>query len=127
MKKTLGIRHIALKIKNFEQCLKFYTDVFGMKIDWQPDNKNVYLTNGLDNLALHLNENLQDDNSQNRLDHFGIMLQKSEDVDYWYSYIQSKNVKIHKQINSHRDGSRSFYCCDPDGNVIQVIWHPSSK
>ena len=127
MKKTLGIRHIALKIKNFEQCLQFYTDVFGMKIDWQPDNKNVYLTNGLDNLALHLNENLQDDNSQNRLDHFGIMLQKSEDVDYWYSYIQSKNVKIHKQINSHRDGSRSFYCCDPDGNVIQVIWHPSSK
>ena len=95
MKKTLGIRHIALKIKNFEQCLKFYTDVFGMKIDWQPDNKNGYLTNGLDNLALHLNENLQDDNSQNRLDHFGIMLQKSEDVDYWYSYIQSKNVKIH--------------------------------
>ena len=127
MKKTLGIRHIALKIKNFEQCLQFYTDVFGMKIDWQPDNKNVYLTNGLDNLALHLNENLQDDNSQNRLDHFGIMLQKNEDVDYWYSYIQSKNVKIHKQINSHRDGSRSFYCCDPDGNVIQVIWHPSSK
>ena len=47
MKKTLGIRHIALKIKNFEQCLKFYTDVFGMKIDWQPDNKNVYLTNVL--------------------------------------------------------------------------------
>ena len=89
--------------------------------------KNVYLTNGLDNLALHLNEDLQDDNSQNRLDHFGIMLQKSKDVDYWYSYIQSKNVKIHKQINSHRDGSRSFYCCDPDGNVIQVIWHPSSK
>ena len=127
MKKTLGIRHIALKIKNFEQCLQFYTDVFGMKIDWQPDNKNVYLTNGLDNLALHLNEDLQDDNSQNRLDHFGIMLQKNEDVDYWYSYIQSKNVKIHKQINNHRDGSRSFYCCDPDGNVIQVIWHPSSK
>ena len=127
MKKTLGIRHIALKIKNFEQCLQFYTDVFGMKIDWQPDNKNVYLTNGSDNLALHLNEDLQDDNSQNRLDHFGIMLQKNEDVDYWYSYIQSKNVKIHKQINNHRDGSRSFYCCDPDGNVIQVIWHPSSK
>ena len=74
MRKTLGIRHIALKIKNFEECLKFYTDVLGMRIDWQPDKANVYLTNGQDNLALHLDNNLEDGRSQNRLDHFGIML-----------------------------------------------------
>ena len=43
-------------MKNFEECLKFYTDVIGMKVDWKPDDENVYLTNGLDNLALHYDQ-----------------------------------------------------------------------
>ena len=44
MRKALGIRHIALRVKNFKECLNFYTNILGMKIDWQPDEKNVYLT-----------------------------------------------------------------------------------
>ena len=55
---NLGIRHLALKVKNFEECLKFYTQILGMKVDWQPDHENVYLTNGKDNLALHYDEDL---------------------------------------------------------------------
>ena len=42
---SLGIRHLALKVKNFEECLVFYTQVLGMKVDWKPDDQNVYLTN----------------------------------------------------------------------------------
>ena len=53
---SLGIRHLALKVKNFEECLTFYTKVIGMKVDWKPDDHNVYLTNGIDNLALHYDE-----------------------------------------------------------------------
>jgi hypothetical protein len=25
---------------------------------------------------------------------------------------------------THRDGARSFYCADPEGTVVQVIFHP---
>jgi hypothetical protein len=25
---------------------------------------------------------------------------------------------------SHRDGARSFYCLDPAGNTVQMIFHP---
>ena len=95
-----------------------------MNIDWQPDVDNVYLSNGVDNLALHYDSNLEFNEKNNRLDHFGIMLIKSEDVDEWFAYMQSKSVPIYKEIKEHRDGSRSFYCLDPDKNIIQFLWHP---
>lgn len=125
MKKTLGIRHIAIKVKKFEECLLFYTNTLGMQIDWQPDSENVYLTNGQDNLALHYDKNLETCRINNRLDHFGIILMTKDEVNDWYEHIKSKNIKIFKDIKDHRDGSRSFYCYDPDENIVQIIWHPS--
>ena len=124
MRKALGIRHIALRVKNFKECLNFYTNILGMKIDWQPDEKNVYLTNGSDNLALHYCDEIHE-NKKGKLDHFGIMLEKKADVDYWFEHVKSKDIRIFREINDHRDGSRSFYCFDPDDNIVQIIWHPS--
>tara|TARA_B100001113_G_C20950341_1_gene552846 strand:- start:142 stop:522 length:381 start_codon:yes stop_codon:yes gene_type:complete len=123
MNNTLGIRHIALKVRKFKECLRFYNVILKMEIDWQPDDENVYLTNTKDNLALHFDDSI-DLSSQSRLDHFGILLQKKEDVDVWYNYILENKVEIFKPVSDHRDGSRSFYCYDPDGNIVQLIWHP---
>ena len=125
MRETLGIKHVALKVKNFDNCLKFYTDILGMDIDWQPDDNNVYLSNGKDNLALHKDSNLDLDSKNNRLDHYGIMLKTKNDVDYWFNFIKSHNIEIFKDIKDHRDGSRSFYCYDPDKNILQIMWHPT--
>ena len=125
MRETLGIKHVALKVKNFDNCLKFYTDILGMDIDWQPDDGNVYLSNGKDNLALHKDSNLDLSSKNNRLDHYGIMLKTKDDVDYWFNFIKSHDVEIFKDIKNHRDGSRSFYCYDPDKNILQIMWHPT--
>ena len=125
MRETLGIKHVALKVKNFDNCLKFYTNILGMDIDWQPDGDNVYLSNGKDNLALHKDSNLDLGSKNNRLDHYGIMLKTKDDVDYWFNFIKSHNVEIFKDIKDHRDGSRSFYCYDPDKNILQIMWHPT--
>lgn len=125
MRETLGIKHVALKVKNFDNCLKFYTDILGMDIDWKPDDDNVYLSNGKDNLALHKDSNLDLSSKNNRLDHYGIMLKTKDDVDYWFNFIKSHDVKIFKDIKDHRDGSRSFYCYDPDKNILQIMWHPT--
>ena len=125
MRDTLGIKHLALKVKNFDNCLKFYTDILGMDIDWQPDGDNVYLSNGKDNLALHKDSNLDLSSKNNRLDHYGIMLKTKDDVDYWFNFIKSHDVEIFKDIKNHRDGSRSFYCYDPDKNILQIMWHPT--
>tara|TARA_Y100000591_G_scaffold227030_1_gene198009 strand:- start:227 stop:619 length:393 start_codon:yes stop_codon:yes gene_type:complete len=121
---SLGIRHLALKVRNFEKCFKFYTEVLGMNVDWKPDEENVYLTNGLDNLALHYDKDISTNTNDSRLDHFGIFIKKKEDIDKYLSHMKDNNVKIHKEKKIHRDNSISFYVEDPDGNILQILWHP---
>ena len=121
---SLGIRHLALKVRNFEKCFKFYTEVLGMDVDWKPDEENVYLTNGLDNLALHYDKDVSNSTNDSRLDHFGIFIRKKEDIDKYLSHMRDNNVKIHKDKKIHRDNSISFYVEDPDGNILQILWHP---
>lgn len=123
-KPTSGLRHVALTIKNFEACVKFYTELLGMKIEWQPDADNVYLTSGNDNLALHRAPPQFDPALHQRLDHIGFIINEIDEVDVWYAFLQQHQVPMKTAPRTHRDGARSFYCLDPDGNVIQMIYHP---
>ena len=61
---------------------------------------------------------------ETRLDHFGIVLKKAVDVDAWHEHLKAGGAKILKEPKTHRDGARSFYTQDPDGNVLQFIHHP---
>ncbi len=121
---TLGLRHLALTVKNFEACVVFYTDLLGMRIEWQPDTDNVYLTTGVDNLALHRASSSFTRSPHQALDHMGFILKSSEDVDLWHDFFFEKHILIKAKPRTHRDGARSFYCEDPDGNMIQMIYHP---
>lgn len=118
---TLGIRHAALNTPELERAERFYVDILGYRVEWRPDPENVYLTRDADNLALH--KGPAADGPQ-RLDHFGIMLKKAEDVDAWAAHLRAHRVKLLKEPKTHRDGARSFYTADPDGVVIQFIHHP---
>jgi len=40
------------------------------------------------------------------------------------NYLKQENIEMLTQVKDHRDGARSFYCKDPDGNVVQIIYHP---
>lgn len=121
---TIGLRHVALNSVNLEASVVFYTKILGMKIEWQPDADNIYLTSGYDNLALHRAPKDFQANSQQRLDHVGFMLAKLEDVDIWHDFMVAHQIEIVAKPKTHRDGARSFYCRDPDGNVLQIIYHP---
>jgi catechol-2,3-dioxygenase len=94
-----------------------------MKIEWEPDADNVYLTSDQqDNLALHKQASDKSSNGQS-LDHIGFILPTLESVDEWYQWAKSQKVPIFKEIKTHRDGARSFYMSDPDGIIIQMIYH----
>jgi len=121
---TLGLRHLALTVKNFEACVIFYTDLLGMRIEWQPDPDNIYLTTGTDNLALHRASPSFTRSQHQALDHLGFILKNPEEVDIWHDFFIEKNISIKAKPRTHRDGARSFYCEDPDGNMIQMIYHP---
>lgn len=123
-KPTSGLHHVALFCQNFEASVKFYTDLLGMKIEWHPDADNIYLTSGTDNLALHrASTNFKPSNHQ-KLDHIGFIINEIEQVDVWHEFFNHHQVPIKTPPRTHRDGARSFYCLDPDGNIIQMIYHP---
>lgn len=118
----LGIRHVALFVCELEKAVDFYTKIMGMEIEWQPDDDNVYLTNGGDVYALHrVNYNAQ---AEQRLDHIGFVLTSPAAVDAWYTYFVRVGVKITEEPKTHRDGSRGFYCLDAVGNLLELIYHP---
>ncbi len=123
-KATRGLRHVALSVHGLEACRDFYVDLMGMRVEWQPDADNIYLTNGNDNLALHRAPPGESPASGQRLDHIGFLLDTPEDVDIWHEFLKGQGVTITKAPKTHRDGARSFYCEDPDGVSIQVIYHP---
>ncbi len=120
-----GMRHVALFVRDFNACEKFYVDLLGMKVEWRPDPNNVYLSGGCDNLALHRAvDGVKLESAYQRLDHIGFILEKPEDVDEWFAYFLENEVSIRNKPKTHRDGARSFYCFDPDGVVVQMIFHP---
>ncbi len=122
--KTAGLRHVALTVQHLEDCCAFYTQLLGMQIEWQPDADNIYLSSGSDNLALHRAKADFVPSRGQRLDHIGFILNTPEEVDQWHEFLVNKAVKILAKPKTHRDGARSFYCSDPEGVVVQMIFHP---
>lgn len=120
----LGMRHVALLVQDMEACLAFYTETVGMRLEWQPDADNCYLTSGSDNLALHRANPERPPSGPQRLDHIGFIIRTPDEVDAWHAHFVSHGVKILQAPKTHRDGARSFYCADPAGNTIQLIYHP---
>lgn len=120
-----GMRHVALFVRDMAACEHFYVDLLGMQVEWRPDDRNVYLASGGDNLALHQTDpgHPRDEVGQ-RLDHIGFCLRTEDEVDEWFAWLTSHDVTMRTEPTTHRDGARSFYCYDPDGTHVQIIHHP---
>ncbi len=119
-----GLRHLALNVTDVGAAVEFYTSLFGMQIVWQPDPDNAYLSSGCDNLALHRAADAIVQHGQ-RLDHLGFIVPHPEDVDQAAATLETRRVPVVQPPRTHRDGSRSLYCTDPDGNLIQILYEPT--
>ena len=134
-----GLRHLALNVHDFDAMRRFYVDVLGFAVEWEPDGDNLYLSSGIDNLALHrsakASRSTSDEASRSTgdeasrstdgaLDHLGLIVRAADDVDRWAEFLESRGVTLDAKPRTHRDGARSCYFSDPDGNKIQIIHHP---
>jgi catechol 2,3-dioxygenase-like lactoylglutathione lyase family enzyme len=121
-----GMRHIALKVKDVRRSKDFYQNILGMDVVWEPDPQNVYLSSGCDNIALHeVSESFASGAAEKQLHHLGFVVESIERVKQLEQEFRVKRVKIVYPFKIHRDGSASFYCADPDGVVIQMLYEPS--
>lgn len=121
---TLEMRHVALYVRDMQACEHFYVELLGMQVEWRPDMDNLYLSSGPDNLALHQAGDTARDELGQRLDHIGFFVRTPEEVDQWFAFLQLREVRMRAEPRTHRDGARSFYCYDPDGTSVQIIYHP---
>jgi len=122
-----GLRHLALHARDLEAMTRFYVDVLGFAVEWEPDPDNIYLSSGIDNLALHRAAALPAGpaaRANQSLDHLGLIVRTPEDVDAWAAFLESRGVTLKATPRTHRDGARSCYFDDPDGNTVQIIFHP---
>jgi catechol 2,3-dioxygenase-like lactoylglutathione lyase family enzyme len=118
-----GLRHLALNVTHLDAMKSFYVDLLGFAVEWEPDADNIYLSSGIDNLALH-RASAPRATAGSPLDHLGVIVRNAEDVDRWAAFLESRGVTIEAKPRTHRDGARSCYFSDPDGNKLQVIHHP---
>jgi catechol 2,3-dioxygenase-like lactoylglutathione lyase family enzyme len=131
---AIGLRHVALTVGDLEACERFYVGLLGFVVEWKPDADNLYLRLAGDNLALHRYAPPASDGAADRaafearrgqhFAHLGIAVQRPEDVDAWADRFAAAGITLHAPPRTHRDGARSFYADDPDGNTVQIIFHP---
>ena len=132
-----GLRHLALNVRDMDAMRAFYVDLLGFAIEREPDPDNLYLSSGIDNLALHRSTPLTTGRSAalttgpdpeerrvSALDHLGLIVREPDEVDRWAAFLESRGVTLVAQPRTHRDGARSCYFRDPDGNAVQIIHHP---
>jgi catechol 2,3-dioxygenase-like lactoylglutathione lyase family enzyme len=122
-----GLRHLALNVRQLDAMRRFYVDVLGFAVEWEPDADNIYLSSGVDNLALHRAPAAPPEpavRANQALDHLGLIVRSPADVDAWAAFLESRGVPLDAQPRTHRDGARSCYFRDPDGNHVQIIHHP---
>jgi catechol 2,3-dioxygenase-like lactoylglutathione lyase family enzyme len=126
-----GLRHVALNVRDLDAMKRFYQDLMGFVVEWAPDEDNVYMTSGTDNLALHRSASLATGRSAppassapSPLDHLGLIVREPDDVDRWAAFLEGRGVTMEARPRTHRDGARSCYVRDPDGNSVQIIYHP---
>lgn len=124
---TLGLRHLALRVRDVTASKRFYCDIFGMTAVWEPDDATAYLSSGPDNLALHQHREIPvaKEAALDRLDHLGFLVASRADVYSAAEAVRARGEKILQEPREHRDGSHSFYMADPDGNVVQVLFEPN--
>ena len=121
---TAGLHHVALYVADLDACERFYVALMGMAVEWRPDADNLYLSSGNDNLALHRAAADFNPAGNQRLDHIGFIVDRPEDVDEWFAFLRAEGATMRSEPRTHRDGARSFYCSDPCGNTVQIIFHP---
>ena len=57
------------------------------------------------------------------MDHIGFFINDILKIDTWYEFLSENGIEMLTEPRTHRDGARSFYCLDPSGVKVQLIYH----
>jgi catechol 2,3-dioxygenase-like lactoylglutathione lyase family enzyme len=114
----------ALRMTNYEQTKRFYTEGMGFKVDWEhryKPNFPVFMQVSRDEMILYLSEH-RGDCQPGGLVHFFVA-----DVDAWYQELRQRLPKacaglseIQAPPSEAIPGLRDMTVLDPDGNKLRI-------
>ena len=109
--------HIAIRVKDVERAKAFYQSL-GMRLIWD-DKDWCYLEAGpgKDGLAL-LGPGYKAAGP-----HFAFHFTNKQEVETIHRRLNDAGIQVGK-IHNHRDGTSSFYLKDPEGNWLEMLYHP---
>src|SRR2546428_13476234 len=109
-----GLRHLALNVQRLDEMKTFYVDLLGFAIEWEPDADNIYLSSGIDNLALHRSTALTAGRSAEApsshvggLDHLGVIVRSADGGGYWAGDLEGPRRIIDARPETPRDRARA--------------------
>ena len=109
--------HIAIRVKDLERAKSFYLSL-GMKLIWD-DEDWCYLetVSNRDGLAL-LGQGYKSAGP-----HFAFHFIDKEEIQQVHLNLAASGIKV-GPMHDHRDGTSSFYLQDPEGNWLEMLYHP---
>ena len=113
--------HSAIAVKDIDRSITFYADL-GFELLWR-DPDWAFLRSPVGwGLAL------LGPSYRGAGPHIGFHLEAGEapeGLKVWHERCQAAGARGLGHIHSHRDGSRSFYASDPDGNTLEWVQEPA--
>ena len=109
--------HIAIRVKDVERAKSFYLKL-GMSLVWDdPDWCYLEAGSGKDGLAL-LGPGYKAAGP-----HFAFHFTDRTEIELMHIQLKKAQVPV-GAIHDHRDGTASFYLRDPEGNWLEMLYHP---
>ncbi len=113
--KASSIDHINMEVKDLEQSVKFYKNLFGFEIKKeQPEEKSKIIGNEYIKLCLYENPEMSPEGA---IAHFGFHVENFDEI---IKTCESLGVKIYYDGPVQFEKSRSIYISDPNGYDIEL-------
>jgi predicted enzyme related to lactoylglutathione lyase len=121
--KTYGLTHLAIAVKDIERTLRFYEDVFDMKVMYHEKTMIQLTTPGCHDILVFEENKSSKIGDSGGIAHFGFRLREEKDIEEInHKIIHAGGTIIDK--GEFVPGSRYLFFKDPDGYVVEV-WYES--
>jgi catechol 2,3-dioxygenase-like lactoylglutathione lyase family enzyme len=124
----------ALKVKNVDSSINWYSNVFNLKLRDRTDNeqrgfKQANLTNGEiffelieQNKSISQETFLKDTYKGYSIQGFAKLGFAVADIEAWHRLLQDKHIRFYgSMVTDKVSGKKTFLVSDPDGNLLQFF------
>ena len=109
------MNHLTYNVRNKNDALRFWVHVLGVKqIPSQVDRENIIWLQLPSGTMVHLVETQEAPSTPSHHGAFEV-----DDIEQTAKVLQAKKINT-TDITTRKDGQRSFFISDPDGNRIEI-------